>query len=173
MPPSSSSADLRDYYSTAGYHLLSSQLHSLQQESGSGPNHQPTTTPLPGVNGMTSTPKAPEDEWRNIHVMLNIILSMVEKTKRALTILQTRTFHNELESNSTGTSSSSSGSNSWLRRPGTGAFSSIDSADDFKRHAGEMMAQALRATEDRVAEVKRRAGKLTAHPGLKSLLKSS
>ena len=34
----------------------------------------------------------------------------------------------------------------------------MDNSEDFKRQAGEMMAQALRATEDRVAEVKRRAG---------------
>lgn len=31
-----------------------------------------------------------DEEWKNIHVMLNCILSMVEKTKRALTILQQR-----------------------------------------------------------------------------------
>lgn len=34
-----------------------------------------------------------------------------------------------------------------------------NSSEDFKRQASEMIAQALRATEDRVAEVKRRAGK--------------
>lgn len=31
-----------------------------------------------------------DDEWRNINTMLNCILSMVEKTKRALAILQQR-----------------------------------------------------------------------------------
>lgn len=30
------------------------------------------------------------DEWKNINTMLNCILSMVEKTKRALAILQQR-----------------------------------------------------------------------------------
>ncbi|CAL1274622.1 unnamed protein product [Larinioides sclopetarius] len=33
-----------------------------------------------------------EDEWKNIHTMLNCILGMVEKTKRALTILQHRSY---------------------------------------------------------------------------------
>jgi hypothetical protein len=90
----------------------------------------------------------PEDEWKNIHVMLNCILSMVEKTKRALGILQSRTAHTE---QSEGASSSS-----WLRRPSM--YSGIESSEDIKRQVGEMMAQAFRATEDRVSEVKRRAG---------------
>ena len=71
---------------------------------------------------------------------------MVEKTKRALSILQNRTFQAEPE----GVSST------WLRRPP--AFTPMENADELKRQAGEMMAQALRTTEDRVAEVKRRAG---------------
>ncbi|XP_054710244.1 protein CBFA2T1-like isoform X2 [Uloborus diversus] len=33
-----------------------------------------------------------EDEWKNIHTMLNCILGMVEKTKRALAILQHRSY---------------------------------------------------------------------------------
>jgi runt-related transcription factor 1 len=102
-----------------------------------------------------TTPKGPEDEWKNIHVMLNCILQMVEKTKRALSILQNRTFHNEVESSGT-SSASASATTSWLRRPN---YAAMDSSEDFKRQAGEMMAQALRSTEDRVAEVKRRAGK--------------
>ena len=39
-----------------------------------------------------------EDEWKNINVMLNCILSMVDKTKRALQILQQRN-HNDLLKN--------------------------------------------------------------------------
>lgn len=31
-----------------------------------------------------------EDEWKNIHTMLNCISAMVDKTKRAITILQQR-----------------------------------------------------------------------------------
>ncbi|XP_049790100.1 protein CBFA2T3-like [Schistocerca nitens] len=73
-----------------------------------------------------------DDEWRNIHVMLNCILSMVEKTKRALAILQHR-----------------------------GAVPGVVTDDwgrgDIKRTAADIMAQTIRTTEERVAEVKRRA----------------
>ncbi|KAJ0171269.1 hypothetical protein K1T71_012819 [Dendrolimus kikuchii] len=67
-----------------------------------------------------------DDEWKNINTMLNCILSMVEKTKRALAILQQRGVE-PTESN------------------------------DIKRAASEIMAAAVRQTEERVAEVRRRA----------------
>ncbi|KAG7300596.1 hypothetical protein JYU34_014890 [Plutella xylostella] len=67
-----------------------------------------------------------DDEWRNINTMLNCILSMVEKTKRALAILQQR------------------------------GAEPADSCD-IKRAAAEIMAAAVRQTEDRVADVRRRA----------------
>ncbi|CAG4983133.1 unnamed protein product [Parnassius apollo] len=67
-----------------------------------------------------------DDEWRNINTMLNCILSMVEKTKRALAILQQRGVET-IESN------------------------------EIKRAANEIMATAVRQTEERVAEVRRRA----------------
>lgn len=76
-----------------------------------------------------------DEEWRNIHVMLNCILSMVEKTKRALTILQQRN-NQDL-------------TNDWLRKQ--------DVSVDLKKAANEIMVQAVRQTEDRVAEVRRRA----------------
>lgn len=76
-----------------------------------------------------------DEEWRNIHVMLNCILSMVEKTKRALTILQQR--------------NSQDLTNEWLRKQDVGV--------DLKKAANEIMLQAVRQTEDRVAEVRRRA----------------
>ncbi|XP_044731925.1 protein CBFA2T3 [Chrysoperla carnea] len=76
-----------------------------------------------------------DEEWKNIHVMLNCILSMVEKTKRALTILQQRNGQDQ--------------TNDWLRKQDIGI--------DFKKAANEIMIQAIRQTEDRVAEVKRKA----------------
>nr|XP_022913721.1 protein CBFA2T1 isoform X2 [Onthophagus taurus] len=76
-----------------------------------------------------------DEEWRNIHVMLNCILSMVEKTKRALTILQQR--------------NSQDMTNEWFRKQ--------DVSVDLKKAANEIMMQAVKQTEDRVAEVKRRA----------------
>lgn len=60
---------------------------------------------------------------------------MVEKTKRALTILQQRN-NQDL-------------TNEWLRKQ--------DVSVDLKKAANEIMMQAVRQTEDRVAEVRRRA----------------
>ncbi|XP_050671609.1 protein CBFA2T2 [Leptidea sinapis] len=69
-----------------------------------------------------------DDEWKNIHTMLNCTLSMVEKTKRALTILQNRSTGVEQAEN-----------------------------NDIKRAASEIIAAAVRQTEERVGEVRRRA----------------
>ncbi|XP_037888436.1 protein CBFA2T2 isoform X3 [Glossina fuscipes] len=46
----------------------------------------PTAASGPGGSGGMSG----EEEWKNIHTMLNCISAMVEKTKRAITILQQR-----------------------------------------------------------------------------------
>lgn len=78
-----------------------------------------------------------EEEWKNIHTMLNCILSMVEKTKRALGMLQSR-------------------QDPWRRSH------HLDTSEELRRQVGEMMAAAVRATEDRVSEVKRKAGKISA-----------
>ncbi|KDR18443.1 Protein CBFA2T1 [Zootermopsis nevadensis] len=91
-----------------------------------------------------------DEEWKNIHVMLNCILSMVEKTKRALAILQ----HRGAGSVENGAAGSGNSANDWLRRS---APTDASEARDIKRTAGEIMAQTIRVTEDRVAEVKRRA----------------
>uniref|UniRef100_T1J868 TAFH domain-containing protein n=1 Tax=Strigamia maritima TaxID=126957 RepID=T1J868_STRMM len=80
-----------------------------------------------------------EDEWKNIHTMLNCILGMVEKTKRALAILQHRSLTDRHEMAL------------WIRRHSEGT------EHDMKKRAGEMMAHTLKTTEDRVSEVKRRA----------------
>ncbi|KAK9758511.1 NHR2 domain like [Popillia japonica] len=110
------------------------------------PNMNPTHTPhvyanpqhrledLPD-NSKTTGCSRGDEEWRNIHVMLNCILSMVEKTKRALTILQQRN-NQDL-------------TNDWFRKQ--------DVSMDLKKAANEIMMQAVKQTEDRVAEVKRRA----------------
>ena len=83
--------------------------------------------------------------------MLNCILSMVEKTKRALAILQ----HRGASSVENGAAGGGNSANEWLRRP---APTHANEARDIKRTAGEIMSQTIRVTEDRVAEVKRRAG---------------
>lgn len=83
---------------------------------------------------------------------------MVEKTKRALAILQHRPVTSQnsepTSSDFMSASSSAGGSSLWLRRlPPEGA-----EQNDIKKTAGEIMAQTIKATEDRVAEVRRRAG---------------
>jgi runt-related transcription factor 1 len=86
--------------------------------------------------------------------MLNCILSMVEKTKRALAILQ----HRGANSVENGSAGGSNPTNEWLRRS---APTDASETRDIKRTAGEIMAQTIRVTEDRVAEVKRRAGNMS------------
>ncbi|XP_075985401.1 CBFA2/RUNX1 partner transcriptional co-repressor nervy [Anticarsia gemmatalis] len=80
----------------------------------------------PRLGGSSGGLLKSDDEWKNINTMLNCILSMVEKTKRALAILQQRGVE-PTESN------------------------------DIKRAASEIMAAAVRQTEERVADVRRRA----------------
>ncbi|RXG59526.1 Protein CBFA2T3, partial [Armadillidium vulgare] len=77
--------------------------------------------------------------------MLTCILSMVEKTRRALTMLQQR---EDRESSTGGGRCSSSLSDGRSR-------SEYDA--EVRRHATELVAHAIRSTEDRVAEVKRKA----------------
>jgi hypothetical protein len=71
---------------------------------------------------------------------------MVEKTKRALAILQQRPLRETSGADFTA---------SWLRKLPT----DTTEQSEIKKAAGEIMAQTIKATEERVAEVKRRAGK--------------
>ncbi|XP_066962656.1 protein CBFA2T1 isoform X2 [Macrobrachium rosenbergii] len=91
------------------------------------------------------TPAPPDDEWKNIHVMLTCILSMVEKTRRALTMLQQK------EDRDGGT----------CGRIGSVGATDLRQRTDYdaevRRHAAELVAQSIRTTEERVSEVKRKA----------------
>lgn len=81
--------------------------------------------------------------------MLTCILSMVEKTRRALTMLQQK------EERDGGSGISRVGS--------MGATDLRQRADydaEVRRHAAELVAQSIRTTEERVSEVKRKAGEL-------------
>ncbi|XP_025422228.1 protein CBFA2T1 [Sipha flava] len=69
-----------------------------------------------------------EDEWKNIHVMLNCILSMVEKTKKALGILQERGLTDTHFPD-------------WNR----------------KKSTDEVLAQTVRHTEERIESIKKKA----------------
>ncbi|KAL7298636.1 hypothetical protein TKK_0008402 [Trichogramma kaykai] len=107
-----------------------------------------------------------DDEWKNIHVMLNCILGMVDKTKRALAILQRRggcTSPAQAGNNVNGPPHHPHHPSQQQQQQGTDApqAAQLQEGDSregtFKRLSGEIVAQTIRATEDRVAEVKRRA----------------
>lgn len=84
--------------------------------------------------------------------MLNCILSMVEKTKRALAILQERNT-NECNFGETDgvTLNGSNSDHSPLTKRVMG--------EEVKRTVNELMAHTLRFTEDKVAFVRKKAGK--------------
>ncbi|KAI9561541.1 Protein CBFA2T1 [Daphnia sinensis] len=87
-----------------------------------------------------------DEEWANIHTMLNCILSMVEKTRRALGILQHRASNDNQQQQK--------------RRDSTSLHHQQQvtyEASELRRQAGELIAQTLKATEDRVNQVKRKA----------------
>lgn len=112
-----------------------------------------------------------DDEWKNIHMMLNCILGMVEKTKKALAILQTRgcfaasTPAPPLASTSTVSAQNggSAGTTAASNNPSSTNGSQVESSSgdregSLKRLSGEIVAQTIRAIEDKVAEVKRKDG---------------
>ncbi|XP_025602420.2 protein CBFA2T3 isoform X1 [Athalia rosae] len=99
-----------------------------------------------------------DDEWKNIHVMLNCILGMVEKTKRALAILQRRGCPSPAIPVTAVTTSGTNPQNNGPANTGDRSDSAGNERDNsLKRISGEIVAQTIRATEDRVAEVQRRA----------------
>lgn len=80
-----------------------------------------------------------DDDWRHVETMLNCIIGMVDKTKRALAVLQERSLRDREELSL------------WMRRQAEG----LD--HDIKKRSSDMMSHTLRQTEDRVADVRRRA----------------
>ncbi|KAG6458362.1 hypothetical protein O3G_MSEX010823 [Manduca sexta] len=119
--PLPSNANLFDYGHYHPYHAGQAEGSFERRDVRDVSSMNAPFEPRPGPGLMRS-----DDEWRNINTMLNCILSMVEKTKRALAILQQRGVE-PTESN------------------------------DIKRAASEIMATAVRQTEERVTEVRRRA----------------
>ncbi|XP_076034151.1 CBFA2/RUNX1 partner transcriptional co-repressor nervy [Oratosquilla oratoria] len=125
----------------------------------SPPYHAVGVSPDPSPLRETRPPNPPDDEWKNIHVMLTCILSMVEKTRRALTMLEQRRDDGPAPSRtptSLSTSIDARGASSSTSNS-SGSRSSGDYDADVRKHAAELVAHAIRTTEDRVAEVKRKA----------------
>lgn len=79
------------------------------------------------------------DDWRHVDTMLQCIIGMVDKTKRAVSVLQQRCGQDREELLA------------WARK------TAEETEAEVKRRAGELMAKTLKQTEERVAEVKRRA----------------
>ena len=111
-----------------------------------------------------------DDEWKNIHMMLNCILGMVEKTKKALAILQTRGCFGAtasagppLSATSTVPAQNGGTGSAANNNPSSTNGSQVESSTgdregSLKRLSGEIVAQTIRAIEDKVAEVKRKDG---------------
>ena len=89
--------------------------------------------------------------------MLNCILSMVEKTRRALAILQQRSY--DYNSSSSAATAAAVASTSWQKHQQIRR----DETSELRRQAGELIAQTIKATEDRVIQVKRKAGTVYNH----------
>ncbi|KAL0102946.1 hypothetical protein PUN28_018329 [Cardiocondyla obscurior] len=145
-------------------------LVQINQINAFSAPHHLTQQPQPSMGHGLQTPNGGslDDEWKNIHVMLNCILGMVEKTKRALAILQRRGCSSPAAAapppnvvatqNGTGTNGGGGNGNNPTSTNGVQVESSTGDRDgSLKRLSGEIVAQTIRVTEDRVAEVKRRA----------------
>lgn len=87
--------------------------------------------------------------------MLNCILSMVEKTKRALAILQERSAKDNNCNDINNEGINLNGVNGEH-----GAIARRTTAEDMKRTANELMAHTVRLTEEKVAFVRKKAGKI-------------
>ncbi|CAB3993781.1 CBFA2T1-like isoform X5 [Paramuricea clavata] len=86
-------------------------------------------------------PKIPSDvdDWRHVETMLQCILGMVEKTKRAITVLQQRTSQDREELVA------------WARK------TAEEAEQEVKRRANDLVSKTIKQTEERVSDVKRRA----------------
>ncbi|XP_050355877.1 protein CBFA2T2 [Nymphalis io] len=133
--PLPSNASLFDYHSYHSYHTA--QETGFERRDGGitvrdvSSMNAPFTEPRPA--GLLKS----DDEWKNINTMLNCILSMVEKTKRALAILQQRGIE-PTESND-------------IKRAASEIMASA------VRQTEERVAEVRRRAEDAVNQVKRQA----------------
>lgn len=65
-------------------------MRSINSETSSTRGNRVSGGAGSQVNGSSSGTTSGDEEWRNIHTMLSCISGMVEKTKRAISILQHR-----------------------------------------------------------------------------------
>jgi len=83
--------------------------------------------------------KRESDDWRNIETMLQCVMTIFDKAKRAISNLQERCIQDREEMAA------------WARAM------AVDAEAEVKRRAADLMAKTLKQTDDRVSEVKRRA----------------
>ncbi|KAK2708214.1 hypothetical protein QYM36_013966 [Artemia franciscana] len=105
------------------------RIRDYTERCSSGQSQAPSIT----QNGCNSSNGEPllDDEWSNIHTMLGCIQTMVEKTRRALAILQQRT----------------------LESPRL----SPQPTKEMHNYINEILLQSVRSAEERIADIKRKA----------------
>ncbi|XP_031564086.1 protein CBFA2T3-like isoform X2 [Actinia tenebrosa] len=91
------------------------------------------------INMLDGKHDAMMDDWRHVDTMLQCIIGMVDKTKRAVSVLQQRCQQDREELLT------------WARK------TADETEMEIKRRTGELMAKTIKQTEERVSEVKRRA----------------
>lgn len=96
-------------------------------------------------------------------MMLNCILGMVEKTKKALAILQTRGCFGPAATVPPTPVGAQNGNSNTVNNPSSTNGSQVESSTgdregSLKRLSGEIVAQTIRAIEDKVAELQRKDG---------------
>ncbi|XP_017149372.1 protein CBFA2T3 isoform X2 [Drosophila miranda] len=102
------------------------------------PNPNPQSNPNPNPNPASGGGAAGgEEEWKNIHTMLNCISAMVDKTKRAITILQQRGIEPQ--------------------HPNSGQEITPAALAELRRQTEEKVSEFKRNAEDAVTQVKRQA----------------
>ncbi|EDW92511.2 uncharacterized protein Dyak_GE14394 [Drosophila yakuba] len=100
-------------------------------------NPQPQPQPNPNAAAAGAPGAGGEEEWKNIHTMLNCISAMVDKTKRAITILQQRGIEPQ--------------------HPNSGQEVTPAAMAELRRQTEEKVAEFKRNAEDAVTQVKRQA----------------
>ncbi|XP_071817351.1 protein CBFA2T2-like isoform X5 [Apostichopus japonicus] len=101
-----------------------------------------------------------EDEWKHVETMLQCIVGMVEKTKRALAVLHQRSIQDREELALWARRHSQSVDRNFNKRPPSGeaAISPVeDRVTEVKRRAGTSQAAVSNKMEEAVNEVKRQA----------------
>ncbi|XP_034652686.1 protein CBFA2T3 [Drosophila subobscura] len=116
--------------------------HPAPPQRAANPNPNPNPNPQANPNANPNAAAGGgaaggEEEWKNIHTMLNCISAMVDKTKRAITILQQRGIEPQ--------------------HPNSGQEITPAALAELRRQTEEKVSEFKRNAEDAVTQVKRQA----------------